>query len=137
MNNETGKTEKRNYKVILLDTNTLIYLRNGQLNDKLIDELRESTLDTCSIVVMEVLGYKYIDQEDESYFRDLLDTMKDHPLNKEVTEKVIELRRTINVKLPDAIIAATALVNNLVLWSHNISDFSNIPGLKIFDPLKI
>jgi predicted nucleic acid-binding protein len=62
--------------------------------------------------------------------------MKNHAFNKETTEKVIELRRTNNIKLPDAIIAATALVSNLVLWTHNTSDFANIPDLQLLDPLK-
>jgi predicted nucleic acid-binding protein len=37
--------------------------------------------------------------------------------------------------LPDAIIAATAVVNNLVLWTHNMKDFENIPDLQVYDPL--
>jgi len=37
--------------------------------------------------------------------------------------------------LPDAIIAATALVSNLALTTRNVSDFKNIPGLKIINPL--
>jgi predicted nucleic acid-binding protein len=122
--------------MILLDTNTIIYLRNNQLSDNLIDVLRNSALNTCNIIVAEVLGYKDMDQEDESYFKDLFDNMKNHVFNKETTEKVIELRRTNNIKLPDAIIAATALVSNLVLWTHNTSDFANIPDLQLLDPLK-
>jgi predicted nucleic acid-binding protein len=122
--------------MILLDTNTIIYLRNNQLSDNLIEVLRNSALNTCNIIVAEVLGYKDMDQEDESYFKDLFDNMKNHAFNKETTEKVIELRRTNNIKLPDAIIAATALVSNLVLWTHNTSDFANIPDLQLLDPLK-
>jgi predicted nucleic acid-binding protein len=37
-------------------------------------------------------------------------------------------------RLPDAIIAATALVYDLVLISRNISDFKNIDGLQVIDP---
>jgi predicted nucleic acid-binding protein len=37
-------------------------------------------------------------------------------------------------KLPDAIIAATALVYDLTLLSRNSSDFSGINGLKIINP---
>jgi predicted nucleic acid-binding protein len=122
--------------MILLDTNTIIYLRNNQLDEKMVDMLRGTSLNTCNIVIAEVLGYKAIDQEDNSFFRDFFDSMKNRPFNKEVTEKVIELRKTTNIKLPDAIIASTALVNDLVLWTHNTRDFESTPGLQVFDPLQ-
>jgi predicted nucleic acid-binding protein len=122
--------------VILLDTNTIIYLRNSQLDEKIVGVLRDSALNTCNIIVAEVLGYKAIDQEDAVFFRDFLVSMKNHSFDEEVTEKVIELRKTTNIKLPNAIIAATALVNNLVLWTHNTTDFTDIPGLQTFDPLQ-
>jgi predicted nucleic acid-binding protein len=122
--------------VILLDTNTIIYLRNSQLDEKIVGVLRDSALNTCNIIVAEVLGYKAIDQEDAVFFRDFLVSMKNHSFDEEVTEKVIELRKTTNIKLPNAIIAATALVNNLVHWTHNTTDFTDIPGLQTFDPLQ-
>lgn len=122
--------------MILLDTNTIIYLRNNQLDEKEIDVLKSSSLNTCNIIVAEVLGYKAIDEEDTIFFRDFFDSMKNHGFNREVTEKVIELRKTTNIRLPDAIIAATALVNNLVLWTHNSKDFGVVPSLQIFDPLQ-
>ena len=121
--------------MILLDTNVVIYLHDNMLEESLIEKLRNSALDTCNIIVAEVLGFKYIDQEEARYFENLFSTMNNRVFNKEVTGKVIELRRTTNIKLPDAIIAATAIVNDLELWSHNTVDFKSIPGLKIFDPI--
>jgi len=38
------------------------------------------------------------------------------------------------IKLPDAIIAATAIVYDLILVTRNISDFKNIDGLHVVDP---
>jgi predicted nucleic acid-binding protein len=40
-----------------------------------------------------------------------------------VADKTIEIRRMKRIKLPDAIIAATALVQNCILLSHNTTDF--------------
>jgi predicted nucleic acid-binding protein len=37
-------------------------------------------------------------------------------------------------KLPDAIIAATALVYDLVVVSRNVADFKNIKGIQVIDP---
>ena len=49
-------------------------------------------------------------------------------------KQVFKIRKKYKTKLPDAIIAATALVYNLVLISRNIPDFKNINGLKVINP---
>jgi len=38
--------------------------------------------------------------------------------------------------LPDAIIAATTIENELTLITRNIVDFKNIKGIKVLDPYK-
>jgi hypothetical protein len=121
--------------MILLDTNIVIYLHGAQLEDEIADTLQNSSLHTCNIIVAEVLGYKSIDLEDIKYFENLFATMNNHIFDKEVTAKVIELRQTISIKLRDAIIAATAIVNGLVLWTHNVEDFEKVSKLSLFDPL--
>ncbi len=123
--------------MILLDTNVIIYLHGANLDDEIADTLRNSTLDTCNVIVAELLGYRFIDPEDAKYFEDLFATMNNHIFDKEVTNKVIELRQTTTIKLPDAIIAATALVNGLILWTHNTDDFKKVPKLQLFDPISI
>lgn len=123
--------------MILLDTNIVIYLHGSQLSDEIGNRLKSTTLDTCNIIIAEVLAYEFIDPEDAKYFEDLLASMKNHLFDRVVTGKVIELRRSINIKLPDAIIAATALVNDLELWTHNIADFEKVPDLRLFDPIEV
>ncbi|MEK7257684.1 MAG: PIN domain-containing protein [Bacteroidota bacterium] len=47
----------------------------------------------------------------------------------------MEIRRQFkSIKLPDAIIAATALTHQLTLLTRNVSDFSKIPGLTVVNP---
>lgn len=58
-------------------------------------------------------------------------------INKAIINQTISLRKARRIKLPDAIIAATAIVHNLTLISHNTKDFVNITGLIIFDPYKL
>jgi predicted nucleic acid-binding protein len=55
-------------------------------------------------------------------------------LTIKVVDESIEIRKHNKTKLPDAIIAATAIANNLILVSRNISDFKKIKGLKLVDP---
>jgi len=46
-----------------------------------------------------------------------------------IAEKTYLLRREHRIKLPDAIIAATALANQFTLITRNTTDFWNIKGL--------
>jgi predicted nucleic acid-binding protein len=55
-------------------------------------------------------------------------------LTNKIVDATIEIRKKHKTKLPDAIIAATALVYNLTIISRNISDFKNIDGLKFVNP---
>jgi predicted nucleic acid-binding protein len=51
-----------------------------------------------------------------------------------VIAKTIELRKKYRIKLPDAIIAATAIVHELTLITRNTPDFKSINGLKLLSP---
>ena len=55
-------------------------------------------------------------------------------LEQHIKYKTAEIRKMHTIKLPDAIIAATALVYDLTLISRNVSDFKNIEGLKVLNP---
>jgi predicted nucleic acid-binding protein len=55
------------------------------------------------------------------------------PLTDQIIEKTIELRRKHKIKIPDAIIAATALIHKFDLITNNVKDFSNIKGLNLVD----
>ena len=61
-----------------------------------------------------------------------------YPLDDDVANKTALLRRTNKkTKIPDTIIAATALIHDLSLVTHNLSDFTAIKDLKIVDPFKL
>ena len=55
-------------------------------------------------------------------------------LSNAIVEKTIEIRKSVRIKLPDAIIAATALVHGYTLLTRNVSDFSNVTGLTVINP---
>jgi len=54
-------------------------------------------------------------------------------LDDEIVDQVISLKRKRNMKLPDAIIAATAIKYQLVLVTRNEKDFKDI-DLEIYNP---
>jgi predicted nucleic acid-binding protein len=82
---------------------------------------------------IEFLGYKDVTQTMEDFIA-LADVIE---INKSIVNQTISLRKTHRIKLPDAIIASTALVHNLTLISHNTRDFTNIKGLALIDPYKL
>ena len=59
------------------------------------------------------------------------------PLDRVVSDKTIEIRKNHKIKLPDAIIAATALVHNFNLATRNIKDFKKIDGLELVNPFEM
>ena len=60
-------------------------------------------------------------------------TVYDH-INEDIVARDILIRQQCKAKLPDAIIAATAIVYSLNLISRNTKDFKDIDGLNIIDP---
>ena len=55
-------------------------------------------------------------------------------LTVDIVKQTAALRIQHRIKVPDAIIAATAMVYNLELINRNTADFSTIQGLKLIDP---
>jgi len=48
--------------------------------------------------------------------------------------KAIELKRQSKIKLADAVIAATAIVNNFKLVTRNVDDYKVVKELEVFNP---
>lgn len=57
------------------------------------------------------------------------------PIEINIIEKAIELRKQYKLKSADSIIAATGLIYDLELYTRNMSDFGGITGLKIVNPI--
>ena len=84
---------------------------------------------------MEVLGYKFRDAEEEKFIRSILGVFRIIYIDQRIAEMTIEIRKEARIKLPDAIIAATAKVTNLNLVTRNIDDFGKIK-IQITNPFE-
>ncbi|MCD6597729.1 MAG: type II toxin-antitoxin system VapC family toxin [Bacteroidales bacterium] len=112
----------------LIDTNILIYYFNGLIKDDKIDKILETSFNISIITKIEFLSWsklaqdKVLDEKAQAFvsYATLFE------LNDQVAQKTIEIRRKYKTKTPDAIIAATALVNDMSIVTHNISDFSSL-----------
>jgi predicted nucleic acid-binding protein len=71
---------------------------------------------------------------EERRIRRLLEPMENLPVDAAIAERAGRLRRGTSRRLPDALIAATALEHRLTLVTRNIRDFEGVKGLRLRQP---
>jgi len=76
------------------------------------------------------LGFKRISENEADAFNSFISNSIILDLEEEVIIETIKLRKKYNIKLPDAIIAATCIVNDCSLITNNIKDFEQIIELR-------
>lgn len=121
----------------LLDSNVIIYLINGTLNPKNSQVILEAAKQPAYVSVIskiEILGWNPPAQEEAGEYQGFMDDAVVLELSNAIVEKTIEIRKSVRIKLPDAIIAATALVHGYTLLTRNVPDFSNVPELTVVNP---
>lgn len=96
------------------DTNALLYLLCG--NDCMRPYLSKR-LGVSVISEMELLSFPQASEQEEENIRSLLHECALFSLDNRIKNKAILLRKQYRIKLPDAIIAATAMENALPLLS--------------------
>ena len=105
--------------VLLLDSSTIIYLSKGMIDiDTIL--LENENYSISVITYMEVLGYKFNSNQEEEIMKNLLSLFDIVYIDESTTEIVIEIRKANKIKLPDAIICATAIRNNSILFSSDV-----------------
>lgn len=124
----------------LLDTNIAIYFLNGQLTPNGFAFVLSVMNIECNLSIIskiELLGWPTTTPNDEVKIRSFINDAAILSLTDEIVEKTIELRRAYKIKLPDAIIAATAIAYGFTLISRNDKDFSRIAGLNYLNPFTL
>lgn len=83
-----------------------------------------------------MLGVPGISEEELIKIENFLNEFICIDYNKEIEKLTIDIRKQKSVKIPDAIIAASAIFTNSVLVTRNTKDFQNIPALKLLNPFE-
>ena len=120
-------------KSIVFDTNKIIGLLK-QYNDfvSLQDHFPDCDLFVSEITEIEMLSFPDITAEEVADINRFLADCVIVPLRPEIKEKTIEFRRVTKCKLPDSIIAATAIVLDAMLATHDVVlSKKQFPGLRI------
>ena len=110
---------------VVLDTNTLIYMSKG-----LIDEEKLLTKDfdrfyVSIITYMELYGFNFKDNTEKQRLDEYFKYIEIVHTNTRIAEKAIDYRKNgpRKIKLPDAIILATAAYLNATLLTGDWDDF--------------
>ena len=79
------------------------------------------------VTYIEFLGYKSVSKATQEFMA-LAGVIE---IDKDIIDTCITLRKSKAIKLPDAIIASTALSRGLSLITRNVEDFKKIKDLKV------
>ncbi len=99
----------------LTDTNVAIY----QLQNRLAEQLPAGTYFLSVISEIELLAYPGLTVTEERKIKTLLKALHIMPLTEAIKSETIAIKREHNLKLPDAIIVATAKVHKCVLLTND------------------
>jgi predicted nucleic acid-binding protein len=122
-------------KHYLLDTNILIYYFNGEMESTVenkVSALMSESFQISVISKMEFLGFSFSFAEKKQAMQ-LIEYATIIKLTDEIIQRVIDIRQEKRIKLPDAIIAATAIEYNTILVTRNTKDFKTL-ALETYNP---
>lgn len=117
---------------MLLDSNIIIYSVQPEYQ-KILEFLssKEDNLSISIVSKIEVLGYHDLSEFVKENLRLFFSEIPIISLSDEIAEIAIQLRQKKKMTLGDSIIAATAIHNNLPLFTNNIKDFKHIEDLEL------
>ena len=125
----------------ILDSNLLIFLSKGMIDrEKLQSKYDEFYVSI--ITYMEVYGYNFSDETQKDLLDEIFNNLEIIQINKEIADQAILYRKNKikKIKLPDAIILASAKYFNANLLTDDWHDFQNIDSsvnVLSLDDLKI
>jgi len=122
----------------LIDTNVWIDALAGRLSAEsfLLVSVEVEWAGYSAITRLELFGFPGIKVSEESKIKDLLKPFEEVAVTSDIIDRAIKIRKKSKVKVPDAIIAGTALACDCRLVTRNVDDFKGIKGLQIINPFR-
>lgn len=121
----------------LIDTSAAIKYLNGTFSPKglkYMDDIVDVESVMSFISEIELQVWKPTNPDDIIVYQKFVSISIILGLQDGIITETIRVRKTYNLKLPDALIAATCLVNNLTLIADNDKDFAKVTSLKCVNP---
>lgn len=122
-------------KKLVVDTSVIIdFLRSNNKEDSLLYKLAEEDLYISIVTHTELYAGKSVWENSEAResLEKVLSGMSFVALDKRISERAGYIKSYSNISLIDALIAATALIDNMELITLNTKDFEKVKGLKMF-----
>ncbi len=130
-------TDRGHALTYLLDTNSLIYYFQGapQL-DPVFRQIGEGAARPVVSIITEIelLGFPRLTRQDEARIRSLLSGFAVVAVDERIASQAVALKRRHGLKTPDAIIAATALVENACLVTRDQILLDKVPEVQSLNP---
>ena len=126
--------------MILCDTNILIEFYKDNPSVKTV--LQNAGLSNLAVSVITVgeLYYGARNKRELKQIRKHLSLLSQFPVTVDVSQVFIALLEQYalshGLTIPDALIAATGIANDLPLYTFNLKDFRYIPELTLYEPEK-
>ncbi len=120
---------------MLIDSNIIIYASQPN-HDPLRRFIAEHHPAVSAISYVEVLGYHKLTDDARTLLEALFISTRLLPVSQSVLDIAVELRQQRRMSLGDALIAGTALANDLQLVTRNVEDFTWISDLTVINPFE-
>ena len=124
-------------KGYLIDTSAVIKYLNQTFSQKaiaFIDTVVDEKSNISFISEIELQVWNPTEAADLSVYTQFVQLSNVIGINSQIIAGTIAIRKKHNLKLADALIAATALVNDLTLLADNDKDFLKVEGLSYMNP---
>ena len=113
---------------IICDTNPLIYLLDG--NKEIGSFLKDKQLYVSTITELEMFGKQNLSKKESNIIDTLLEYCFVIDINQEIKTIYKEIKQKYSLKLPDAVIAATAIYLDIPLLTFD-KEFKSVSELKL------
>ncbi|MCG3167942.1 MAG: hypothetical protein POELPBGB_03742 [Bacteroidia bacterium] len=113
---------------ILLDTNIILAILGG---NKTLDEFIAGNIIYISFITeLELFGFKSLSLQEEKVINSFVGDCRVIDINTAIKQHTIKIRKANKLKLPDSIVAATALYLETPLLTAD-ADFKAIKNLEL------
>ena len=124
-------------KGYLIDTNVVIDYLENKLPEHSLTLIDGLNVQMSIISRMEILAWPSANEDQITILTEFINASSILSLSEDIILKTIDIRKNYRIKLPDAIIAATAMINGFSLFTRNMTDFKKVNGLVIIDPYSL
>ena len=123
----------------LIDNNVISNYFSGVFSEKamrFLSDVIDKTPNLSVITKIEAISWQSTDIAKENIVRMFVDISNVIALSDLIVDECIAIRRNCRMKTPDAIIAATSIINGFTLLTSD-SDFNRISNLRTLNPFDL